>query len=56
MKIKVGRPKLPKGDAKDVLIGARFAPDEAEKVEKAARRASQNRSEWVRSVLLNAAG
>ena len=51
----MGRPKLPKGEAKGVLIGARFAPDEAKRVELAAKSAQQNKSEWVREKLLSAA-
>ena len=55
MKTKMGRPRLAKGQAKGVLIGARFAPDEAKRVEKAAETANQNKSEWVRTILLSAA-
>jgi hypothetical protein len=54
MKPKMGRPLLPDGRAKDVLIGARFAPDEAEQVHNAVKRAKQVKSEWVRTVLLSA--
>ena len=52
---KIGRPKLAKSEAKGVLIGARFAPDEARRVERAAKTAKQNKSAWVRTVLLSAA-
>ena len=55
MKTKMGRPKLPKGEAKGVLIGARFAPDEARRVESAAKHARQTKSNWVREKLLDAA-
>jgi hypothetical protein len=54
MKPKMGRPPLPKGEAKGVLIGARFSPDEAQRVVKAAANAKQGKSKWVRSVLLTA--
>ena len=54
MKPKMGRPPLPEGKAKGVLIGARFAPEEAEQVHKAVKRAKQVKSEWVRTVLLSA--
>jgi len=50
-----GRPKLKKADFKGVLIGARFAPDEAKEVETAAKRAKQGKSQWVRNSLLAAA-
>jgi hypothetical protein len=55
MKTKMGRPKMGKGEAKGVHIGARFTPDEAKKVEYAAKRARQVKSEWVRSTLLGVA-
>ncbi len=54
MKTKMGRPTMAKGQAKGVLIGARFAPDEAKRVESAAKRARQNKSQWVRATLLSA--
>jgi hypothetical protein len=56
MKPKMGRPVLPKGEAKGVLIGARFSPDEANKVHAAIRREKLVKSEWVRKTLLSAAG
>ena len=55
MKNKMGRPPLPKGEAKGVLIGARFAPDEAKQVEQAVKRAKAVKSDWIRSALLSAA-
>jgi len=45
---------MPKGQAKGVLIGARFAPSEARQVENAVKRAKKVKSEWVRATLLNA--
>jgi len=56
MKPKMGRPVLPKGEAKGVLIGARFSPDEAKQVAGAVKRSGGNRSAWVRTTLLSAAG
>jgi len=55
MSTKMGRPKLPKGQAKGVLIGARFSPPEAKIVAAAARRSKQVKSEWVRQSLISAA-
>jgi hypothetical protein len=55
MKNKMGRPPMPKGQAKGVLIGARFAPHEAKQVESAAKRAKAVKSEWIRTTLINAA-
>jgi hypothetical protein len=52
---RLGRPKLAKGEAKGVLIGARFAPDEAQRVEAAVKRSGQVKSDWIRNTLLNAA-
>lgn len=52
----MGRPKLPKGESKDILIGARFSPDERRVVESAAKRDGLGKSEWIRKALLSAAG
>ena len=52
----MGRPRLPKGQAKGVLIGARFSPPEARIVTNAVRRAKAVKSQWVRMCLLTAAG
>ncbi len=54
-KTKMGRPPLPKGAAKGVLIGARFSPEEASQVEKAVKRAKAVKSDWIRTILLGAA-
>lgn len=56
MKNKMGRPKLPKGEVKDVLIGAKFSPDEAKRVQAAANLAQMGKSKWIRKTLLSAAG
>jgi hypothetical protein len=53
--IKLGRPKLAKGEAKGVLIGARFAPYEANQVHDAIKRSGQVKSDWIRNILLQAA-
>ena len=52
----MGRPKLPKGTTRGVLIGARFTADEAGRVHDAIKRSKQVKSEWVRKNLLKAAG
>jgi hypothetical protein len=52
MKTKVGRPKLPKGEAKSVMIRARVTPAEAKAIEQAA--GGKGVSEWARQVLLKA--
>src|SRR5439155_21397754 len=51
---KVGRPKLPKGEAKGRIVPVRFTPDETRVIEAAARASKQTVSEWIRS-MLNAA-
>jgi hypothetical protein len=51
---KLGRPKLAKGEFKAVLIGARFAPDEAKTVHAAVKRSGLGKSEWIRKTLLDA--
>jgi hypothetical protein len=56
MKSKMGRPKLPKGEVKDILIGAKFAPHEAKQVDAAVKRSGQGKSGWIRKALLSAAG
>ena len=51
---KVGRPKLPKGEAKGKIVPVRFTPDESKAIEAAAKANRQTVSEWIRS-MLNAA-
>jgi hypothetical protein len=48
---KVGRPKLPKGEAKGRIVPVRFTPDETKAIEAAARASKQTVSEWIRSML-----
>jgi hypothetical protein len=52
---KLGRPKLAKGEARGVLIGARFAPDESKEVHDAVKRSGRVKSDWIRNALLTAA-
>ena len=52
MKIKRGRPVLPKGKTKGVLIGARFSDDEAKQVHAAIKLSKTVKSEWIRMHLL----
>ena len=52
---KLGRPKLANHEFKGVLIGARFAPNEASQVKAAAKRSGLGKSEWIRNTLLGAA-
>ena len=50
---KIGRPKLPKGDAKSCMVRARVTPDELRAIEKAAN--GSGISEWARTILTKAA-
>jgi hypothetical protein len=54
MSKKMGRPRLAKGEAKGVLIGARFSPEEAKKVNDTASKYERGKSEWIRKTLLSA--
>jgi hypothetical protein len=53
---KVGRPKLPKGEAKGKIVPVRFAADRIKAVESAAKAKKQTVSEWVRSTIDAALG
>jgi len=50
-KAKIGRPKLPKGQAKGKIVPVRFTPDETKAIEAAARANKQTVSQWIRSTL-----
>lgn len=54
MKAKIGRPRLEV--TRSVLIGARFTEEEALLIATAVSRLPQGKSEWIREVLLAAAG
>ena len=47
-----GRPPLPKGNAKAVMLRVRITPDELTAVEAAAKKSNQTVSEWVRIKLI----
>jgi hypothetical protein len=48
---KIGRPKLPKGEAKGRIVPVRFNADEVERITAAAAASNQKVSEWIRSTL-----
>jgi len=48
---KVGRPKLPKGEAKGRIVPVRFTPDDLKAMAAAAKASNQTVSEWIRSTL-----
>jgi hypothetical protein len=53
---KVGRPPLPKGDARAVMLRVRVTLDERLAIETVAKANNQNTSEWIRSTLTSAIG
>jgi hypothetical protein len=50
-KAKIGRPKLPKGEAKGRIVPVRFNSDEVKRITAAANASNQRVSEWIRSTL-----
>jgi len=48
---KVGRPKLPKGNAKAVMLRVRTTPDALKAFEAKAKASKQNLSDWIRGTL-----
>ena len=50
-KAKVGRPKLPKGEAKGRIVPVRFTGDDLKAMEQAARAGKISLSEWIRSTI-----
>ena len=52
---KVGRPKLPKGEAKGRTVQVRLTADDLKAVTLAARVSKQILSDWIRSTLRAAA-
>lgn len=48
---KAGRPPLPKGSAKGVMLRVRVTQDEREAIGKAAKAKNQTVSEWLRGNL-----
>jgi hypothetical protein len=53
---KIGRPRLPKGEAKGKIVPIRFTKTEADRLNKAAKANHKSVSEWIRSVSLGALG
>jgi hypothetical protein len=50
---KVGRPPVPKQEAKSVLVGAQLSPPEAKEAEKAASASGLDKSKWLRGAIEN---
>ena len=53
--MKMGRPKLPKGQAKTVTMAIRFSEAEATEILKAVSKTGLHHAEWSRNHLLSAA-
>ena len=53
---KVGRPNVPKGEAKASIMPVRLNAEDRKRIERAAQASKQNVSEWVRSTLMAAIG
>lgn len=51
----MGRPKLPKGEAKGVLFAARVSNDDAKVINDAIKQSGTKKPEWLRNALLSAA-
>ena len=50
----MGRPRLPKGEAKTETIRARVTKSELEAIQKASKDAGRDVSDWARQVLMQA--
>ena len=50
-KAKIGRPKLPKGEAKGRIVPVRFTADDLKAIAVRAKTSNQTVSEWIRSAL-----
>jgi hypothetical protein len=53
-KPKIGRPKLPKGEAKGRIVPVRFNAYDIEQIELAARASQKTVSEWIRGAITSA--
>ena len=51
-KKKLGRPELPAGAAKSVMLSARFSADEAAQISGAIKRSGQKKTAWIRNTLI----
>lgn len=55
MKTKIGRPKLPKGEAKGEVFSVRVAANEAAQIGLAIRKSGMSKPEWARNALISMA-
>jgi hypothetical protein len=50
---KIGRPKLPKGEARGRIVPVRFNADDLKRIASAAKAKNQTVSEWLRGIVAN---
>src|SRR5260221_10122873 len=50
---KIGRPPVPKQEAKSVLVGAQLSPPKAKEAESAATKSGLDKSKWLRGAIDN---
>ncbi len=55
-KPKIGRPKLPKGEAKGRIVPIRFSANDIKRIELAAKASDKTVSEWIRGVVTTTMG
>jgi hypothetical protein len=55
MKTKMGRPALPKDEAKGEVFSVRMAAVEAEKIYQAIKKSGLKKPDWARNALIHAA-
>jgi hypothetical protein len=48
---KIGRPKLPKGEAKGQIVPVRFNPEVLKQITRSASAKGQTVSEWIRATV-----
>ena len=53
---KMGRPKLPKGEAKGRIVPIRFNSHDIKRMETAAKASGKTVSEWIRGLVSGAIG
>ena len=53
---KIGRPNLPKGEAKGKVVVVRFKHDDLKRIEGAAKASKKTVSEWIRETVSTAIG
>ena len=55
-KAKRGRPPIPEGERRSVVLTARFTPDEVRSVEQTAKNVGQDKTVWIRNTVLASVG